>query len=338
MKTIIRLAVLVVVATAGLALAGNALATQRLSVRQEATSLTIKLTQAQSDPQPARIVVYVPTGYTINASPPAETKIGAASGNAFARDSNSSSVPISGDVVVAADDTNAEGCATGTHTAVWKATLSIGGDNVDLVFHVDETTGTETSLGAYKLVACPGPSDVPQGTPGRWPDGAQLLEATFTLNNIFTAPASGTRVWKEFTTPYSPGLAKENTDGMVETRSAVIPGVLTLSARVVSKQRRWLRVSGALKQGGVAIARASVNVLINGKARFRARTTATGTYFTVLRKSGRKTTSTFQTRVTVAEHDITRTGCTAPSLPDVRCVSATASGFTALSRKLRVTL
>jgi hypothetical protein len=337
MKTIIRLAVLVVTATVALALAGNALATQRLSVRQESTSLAIKVTQAQSDPQPARIVVYVPTGYTINASPPTDTKIGSTSGSAFAR-GPSSSVPISGDVVVAPDNTNAEGCATGTHTAVWKATLSIGGDSVDLLMHVDATTGTETSLGAYKIVACPGPSDVPEGTPGRWPDGAQLLELTFALKNIFTPPASGTRVWKAFTTPYSPGLGTENTAGTVETRSAVIPGILTLATRVVSKQRRWLRVSGALTQGTTAIAHASVNILINGKARFRARTTATGQYFTVLKKSGRKSTSTFQTRVTVAEHDITRSGCAGPSLPNVRCVSATASGFTALSRKLRVTL
>ena len=68
MKTIIRLAVLALAGTSALALAGNALATQKLSVRQTTTSLTIKVSQAQSDAQPARISIYVPTGYSINAS------------------------------------------------------------------------------------------------------------------------------------------------------------------------------------------------------------------------------------------------------------------------------
>ena len=48
--------------------AGNALATQKLSVSQTPTSLTIKVTQAQTDPQPAKITIYVPSGYTLNTS------------------------------------------------------------------------------------------------------------------------------------------------------------------------------------------------------------------------------------------------------------------------------
>ena len=79
MKTILRLAALAIAGTAALALAGNALATQKLSVRQAATSLTIKVSQAQSDAQPAKISIYVPTGYTINASAAPGTKIGRAS-------------------------------------------------------------------------------------------------------------------------------------------------------------------------------------------------------------------------------------------------------------------
>ena len=43
MKTIIRLAVLALAGTSALALAGNALATQKLSVKQSTTTLTIKV-------------------------------------------------------------------------------------------------------------------------------------------------------------------------------------------------------------------------------------------------------------------------------------------------------
>ena len=53
MKTILRLAVLAAAGTAVLAFAGNALATQKLSVKQTTTSLTIKVSQAQTDAQPA---------------------------------------------------------------------------------------------------------------------------------------------------------------------------------------------------------------------------------------------------------------------------------------------
>ena len=55
MKTLLKLAVLALAGTAALALAGNALAVQKLSVTQSSTSLTIKISQAASDQQPARI-------------------------------------------------------------------------------------------------------------------------------------------------------------------------------------------------------------------------------------------------------------------------------------------
>jgi hypothetical protein len=62
MKTLLKLAVLAVTSTAALALAGNALAVQKLSVSQTASSLTIKVSQAQSDAQPAKITIFVPSG------------------------------------------------------------------------------------------------------------------------------------------------------------------------------------------------------------------------------------------------------------------------------------
>ena len=82
-----------------------------------------------------------------------------------------------------------------------------------------------------------------------------------------------------------------------------------------------------------------MRLLLNGQAsRFTARTSPTGNYSVVLRKTGKKSVTTFQARVTVAERDVTSTGCQSPTLPVVPCVSATASGFTAVSPKVRVRL
>jgi hypothetical protein len=336
MKTILRLAVLAGAGPAAPAFAGNALATQKLSVSQTATSLTIKVNQAQSDPQPARIVIYVPTGYTINASAAPGTNIGRTTGSVFARDANIP-LPLTGDVIVAPPTTNAPGCATGTHLAVWLLDLQVAGQRIQIPVHVDPTAGAEAALGSYKLVVCLAPDDVPQGTPGRSPNGARLLEALFTTNNVFTVPA-GQAIWKTITTPYAPSTGRPNVAGTVETRAFVSGGVLTIASKVTNRAKRTLRITGKVTQAGAAVAGAQVTLLLNNKARFRARTSAAGNYSIVLRKTGRPTTTTFQARVSLAERDITSTGCSSPSVPGVACVSATSSPFTAVSRRIRVRL
>lgn len=338
MKTLTKLAVFAVASTAALALAGNALAVQKLSVTQTATALSIKLSQAQTDVQPAKITIYVPSGYSISASAAPGTTIGTTTGSIFARDANIP-LPLSGNVVVAPANTNAPGCATGTHLAVWNLALSVAGQSINLPVHVDATSGAETALGAYKLVTCLGPADVPQGTPSRSPNGAQLLEAVFTVNNVFTVPA-GETVWKAFTTPYTPGTPLPNVAGTVETRAIVGTGAITIGRKLVSAKKRILRLSGRVTQAGAAVSGATVRLMLNGKLStvFSARTTAAGAYSMSLRKKGKKSTTTFQARVTVAERDVTSTGCQSPSQPPVPCVSATASAFTALSARLRVRL
>jgi hypothetical protein len=334
MKTVLRLAVLAFAGTAALALAGNALATQKLSVRQTATSLTIKVSQAQNDPQPARIQIYVPTGYTINASQAPGTKIGTATGTIFARDQNIP-LPLSGDVVVLPPTTNAPGCDPVPHLAVWNLALAVAGQEINLPVHIEQTAGSEAALGSYKMVVCLMPSDVPQSFPGRSPAGAQLLDATFTLENVFTLP-TGEAIWKAFTTPYNPGVGTPSPAGTVETRAYVSSGAVSIASRVTSKARRVVRLAGRVTQAGAGVAGVQVTMLVNGKGSFRAKTTASGAYTLSLKKSGKKSTTTFQARATVAERDITTTGCASPTLPGVACVNATSSAFTAVSRTLRV--
>jgi hypothetical protein len=335
MKTIIRLAVLALAGTTALALAGNALATQKLSVKQTTSSLTIKVSQAQTDPQPLRISIYVPTGYTINTSAAPGAKIGSTSGTVFSRDANIP-LPLSGDVVVVPPDTNAPGCDPVPHIAVWNLALSVAGQSINLPVHVDQLSGAEAALGSYKLVVCLAPDDVPVGTPGRSPNGARLLDATFTVDNVFTVPA-GQSVWKTITTPWAGGVP--NAAGTVETRAFVADGTVTL-AKKVNVANRLVKFTGKVTQAGAAVAGANVILLVNGKsAGFSARSNASGNFSIVLRKKGKKTTSTFQARATVAERDITSIGCASPT-PGVPggCVSATASPFTAVSAKIRIRL
>ena len=98
-------------------------------------------------------------------------------------------------------------------------------------------------------------------------------------------------------------------------------------------------LASKLTQAGAAVAGSQVRLLLNGSAsRFTARTSATGSYSVVLRKTGKKSTTSFQARVTVAERDVTSTACQGPTLPTFACVSATASGFIAVSRTVRVRL
>jgi len=337
MKTILRLAVLAIAGTAVLAFAGNALATQKLSVKQSTTSLTIKVSQAQSDAQPARISIYVPTGYTINASATPGSKIGSTSGTVFSRDA-SIPLPLSGDVVAVPPTTNAPGCDPAAHIAVWNLALSVAGQSINIPVHVDQLSGAEAALGSYKLVVCLAPDDVPVGTPGRSPNGARLLDATFTVDNVFTVPA-GQSIWKAITTPYAPGVGAPNAAGTVETRAFVANGTVTLAKKVNAKAR-LVKFTGKVTQAGAAVSAARVVLLVNGKsAGFTARANASGNYSVVLKKTGKKTTSTFQARTTVAERDITATGCASPT-PGVPggCVSATASPFTAVSGKIRIRL
>src|SRR5262245_63143319 len=105
MTTVLRLAVLALAGTAALALAGNALAAQKLSIQQTPTSLTVKVSQLQTDAQPAKIQIYVPAGYTINTSAAPATKIGTATGTVFAPDQNIPP-PLSGDVVRSEEHTS----------------------------------------------------------------------------------------------------------------------------------------------------------------------------------------------------------------------------------------
>src|SRR2546425_610746 len=78
----------------------------------------------------------------------------------------------------------------GTHFAVWLLKLSVGGQTITVPIYVDPTTGTQTGLGAYRMLACFSAPDTPMGSPNHAPFGAQLLDANFTVDSAITLPAS----------------------------------------------------------------------------------------------------------------------------------------------------
>jgi hypothetical protein len=336
MKRTLRLAALLLVAFGALGFAGNAFATQRIAVTQTNTSLTIKVSQDQSDAQPAKITIYVPTGYQLNATQAPGTKIGTTTGQVFARDANLP-LPLQGDVIVAdpAQHTK-DACSPGTHIAVWLLNLSVAGQTISLPVYVTATSGTEAGLGPAKMEVCLGPADVPQGTPGRSPNGAQLLEATFTVQNTITPPTGPAR-WISFWIPYSAGTGVPNAAGTVEARSIVGPGAVTLSAKILNKKKKIVRLSGRVTQSGDAASGAKVQLMINSRSRFSTKSNASGGFVFRLQNTNRRVTTTFfQAIATAAARDVTATGCANPTQAPIPCVSATAGGFTVRSKKVKV--
>jgi hypothetical protein len=342
MKTILRLAVVTCVGTAALAFASNALATQRLAVTQTATGVTIKVSQDQSDPQPAKITTYVPAGYAVKPTGAAGATIGTATGQVFATDPNINlALNGSGDVLVADESKlppeRVAACSPGTHLAVWNVHLTVFGQALDLFVFVSPTSGAETALGNAKLEVCLPPVDVPAGTPGRAPNGAKLLDATFTVNNQMTLPV-GSQRWTSLWTPYAAGTGLPDTAGMVEARSVVGQGAVSIVGKVTSRRRKLVQVTGRVTQSGVPVAGIRVRLFINSKARFSTTARSDGSYVFRLRNTRKRvTTSFFQAVVAATARDITGTACANPT-PGAKCVSATASPFTARSRKLRVRL
>ena len=121
--------------------------------------------------------------------------------------------------------------------------------------YVNPTAGPATALGGYRLKICLPPRDVPVGTPGRSFQGAQLLDAKFTINKIFTTPTgAGLLKWETLFTPYNPGKGTPNLAGTFEARAFVpIPILLGLHASYVKKTNTW-KLTGKATEGGLPVA------------------------------------------------------------------------------------
>jgi hypothetical protein len=309
-------------------------------------STTIRVVVPQATDPIAATQIYVPSGYGVNVSQPPDTSIGTVDATAYSRDAGLT-LPLSG-TVATADPANytpqSTVCAgTPTSQAVWILTLTIATTTLKVPLYVNPTTGTETALGAYKLSICLPPPDVPVGDPARAAQGAQLLEATFTVNGIFTTPTGGGLLkWETLFTPYDPGKGTPNMAGRFEARAFVpLPIILNLQASY-KKATKTYTLSGRVSRGGlpasgvsVAIARgASVTALRRAAS---AKTGTSGAFRVTGKLTPRKTTF-FQASASTPETDYTTQGCNAPAttFAPAGCVSAKLSPWSAKSGVVRI--
>jgi len=174
---------------------------------------------------------------------------------------------------------------------------------------------------------------VPIGTPGRAANGAQVLDAKFTVNGIFTTPsAGGVLRWESLFTPYNAGKGTVNLAGTFETRSLVaLPVSLTASATIKkSKKTGTYTIKGKLTEGGVPVAGTTTTVLRGPLAsrltKVAAPVTKPDGSFSSSGKVASKKMTFFKVTASTGQRDFTAQGCVNPlpaTVAPAGCVSAT---------------
>jgi hypothetical protein len=352
MKTPLRATIVAVAAVATLAFANGAFAANSGSIAvwhepmvlagSKSTTIHVKLPET-SDPV-AAVNIFTGAGYGVTLGQAAGTAIGSVEATALSRDNNLT-LPLSGTVTT--DDPakhTTDVCSPGSNAAVWNLNLSVAGQTLIVPLYVNPTSGAAQALGGYNLKICLPPPDVPVGTPGRAFQGAQLLDAKFTVNGIFTTPTGGGLAkWESLVTPYNPGKGTPNPAGTFEARAlAPLPIILGIHASYKKTTATW-QLNGRLTEGGIAV---PTNILV---------VVYKGTSITVLRKvtttkvnaagnwkvSGKlkpKKATFFQINAVVGERDYTAQGCSNPltAFAPAGCVSATLSPWNAKCAVVRV--
>jgi hypothetical protein len=353
MNTRTRALLAAAAAVATLAFAGAALAANSGSVGvshtpqtlANAQSTTIHIALPQTDDPIAAINVYVGAGYAAKLDQAAGTNIGTVDATAFSHTAGLT-LPLNGPVTTDSPGgytSQSTACArTPASAAVWILNLSVAGQTLKLPLFVTPTAGAEQALGAYKLSVCLTPWDIPESLGGA-PQGAQVLDVRFTVNNVFTTPTSGSLVkWETLFTPYNPGKGTANAAGTFEARAFVpLPIILGVKASYAKKTNTWT-LSGKATEGGLAVPSLPLRVARGLSAtrlvsKGTAKTTASGT-FKVTGKLVPKKTTYFQVSGSVLERDYTATGCQTPltSVAPAGCVKATLSPWSAKSVVVRV--
>ena len=194
---------------------------------------------APDNAPPAKIVIYVPTGYGLNTSTPAGSKVGTIDATAVL---GGSSLTIPTGDIVADNPANyvsqpaAQACAPGTHAAVWVAHAA----SFAIPIYVDPTPAAESPLGAYKLQVC---LTAPEATT----PPARLTEAELSFSRtVLTNPSAvGIYLWRAMVTPYVTGTSTPNPAGTYELRSDVfIPATLTLKKAGYNKKKKQATLTG----------------------------------------------------------------------------------------------
>jgi hypothetical protein len=347
----LRTVLVAAVAVATLVFANAALAANTASISVWHTpmvlagsdSTTIHVSIPQTTDGIAAVNIFVPSGYGATLGQAPGTSIGNVDATALAHDGGLT-LPLSGPVTT--DDPakhTSDPCSPIANAAVWNMNLSVAGQTLVVPIYVNPTAGPATALGAYNLKICLPPWDVPVGTPGRAFNGAQLLDAKFTVNKILTTPTgAGLLKWETLFTPYTPGKGTPNAAGTFEARAFVpLPILLGTHVSYVKRTNSWA-LSGTATEGGLALSGVTVKIarglsVSRLAVKSSAKTGATGAWKASGKLTPKKTTY-FQATASVGERDYTATGCQNPLTPfaPAGCVTATLSPWAAKSTVIRL--
>jgi hypothetical protein len=328
MKKLIRLAIAAGAVMATLAFTGSAMAayaprlivTSLTNGANKPTTMLLEHLQTANDDATAKDTIYVPLGYQANLTQAPGTQLGTVDATLILRSGGNATADASGPVVV---DTAAnwapqsQQCTqTTTHEAVWRLDITVAGTPLKVPIFVDHTAGPEAAFSSVKIQFC---LAGPIGTPA----GAQLLDAFFDVQGVFTSPANTQdRVWRGVMTPYVQGSPNPNPAGTVESQ-AVVPGKVAFTAKAKSLKHKVVQISGKVLVDGAG-APASVQFFkpsnLNKPIK-TVRTSRSGAYS--WRKKFTKKTPLFVVAVGVSDLG----ACPATPLPGIPggCVTATRS-------------
>jgi hypothetical protein len=306
-------------------------------------STTIHVSIPQTTDGIAAINIFVPAGYGVSLNQAPGTSIGNVDATALAHD-NGLTLPLSGPVTTEdpAKHTT-DPCSPTTNAAVWNMNLSVAGQTLVVPIYVNPTAGPAAALGAYNLKICLPPWDTPVGSPGRAFQGAQLLDAKFTVNKIYTTPTgAGVMKWETLFTPYTPGKGTPNATGTFEAR-AFVPVPILLGAHVsyAKKTNTWT-LSATATEGSLPLSGLTVKIARGLSAtKLAVKSSATTGPTGAWKASGKltpKKTTYFQASASVGERDYTATGCQNPLTPfaPAGCVTATLSPWSSKSAVIRL--
>jgi hypothetical protein len=296
------------------------------------TSVSFEINVARDDDALFRGDVYVPHGYVLE---PSSLPIGIVRGVATARldvrePAGEAIVDAFGSIVVenpASFATNP--CAAGLHAGVWTIHFDIRGRDLPLQLYVDQTTGADTALGAYRIRLClPAPDETVAVSGSTF--NAKLLRLQVNFRGHFTAPTSpGAYTWRLLATPWQTEETP-NVPGGVEARSEILlPAQLKLRATV---KGRTVAVRGTLTELSQPVTGQIVSVRV-GERLHQVRTRSAGAYALNVQLRSRTRAVVWAT-ATVRTRDLG--GCPPPSPAPAGCVSMTRAYYTIGSRFVRV--
>jgi hypothetical protein len=224
-------------------------------------------------PLPKKVVIEVPTGYTLDLDARSGEEVGQASISIVGVDSPSFATGfgplVAKDVGESLSDPRAQTCATGAHAAVWGFSTSLAGQQVSLSVFVDR--GSQAGL-AYVIQAC---------STGLSSDANSAASISLNLEGLVAPTAPGDYRWRTLVTPQSkPGYELQ----------ALLPLPESVSVRArYDRKRKTAVLTGKVIEGGKPLARADITVIGQRNRTsnfFEARTNGQGAFTLSARVTG----------------------------------------------------